>query len=83
MLLTFFLVWYHDVTIRTWGPRRLATVSCMGIMLIIVKEGSTKVVNDLEVTKDRGAQTKTKAKRLKIEHYYISAITFLSTKAIP
>ena len=69
MLPTFFLVWYHEVMVRTWGPRRLATVSCMGTTLITVKEGSTKVVNDLEVTKDRGAQTKTEAKRPKIEHY--------------
>ena len=52
-------------------------------MVTTVKEGSTKVVNDLEVTKDRGAQMETEAKRLKIEHYYISAITFLSMKAIP
>ena len=79
MLPTFFLIWYHDVTIGTRGPRRLATLSCMGTMLTTVKEGSTKVVNDLQVTKDRGTQTKTEAKRLKIEHYYISAITFLST----
>ena len=67
MLPTFFLVWYHDVTVRTWGPWRLATVSCMGTMLTTVKKGSTKVVNVLEVTKDRGAQTKTKVKRLKIK----------------
>ena len=25
----FFLVWYHDVTVRTRGPRRPATVPCI------------------------------------------------------
>ena len=46
----------------------------------MLKKFATKVVNNLEVTKDRGAQMKTEVKRLKIEHYYIK---FLSTKAIP
>ena len=62
MLPTFFLIWYHDVMVGTRGPRRLATLSCMGTMLTTVKEGFTKVVNDLQVNKDRGTQTKTEAK---------------------
>ena len=30
MLPGFFLVWYYDFMVRTWGHRRLATVPCMG-----------------------------------------------------
>ena len=29
LVTVFFLVWYHDVAVKTWGPRRQATYSTM------------------------------------------------------
>ena len=39
MLPAFFLVWYHDVMVKSRGPGRPATVPCIGAMLTTVKEG--------------------------------------------
>ena len=45
MLPAFFLVWYHDVMVKTWGHGRPATVPCIGATLTTVKEGCyTKIV---------------------------------------
>ena len=67
---TFFLVWYHDVTVRTRGPRRLATVSRMGATITTGRRLNLIPRSDqgLRCT-DEDAQTKTEVKRLRIEHY--------------
>ena len=61
---------YHDVAFRKWGfpnlgvPRRLVTLQCMGTTLTTIM-ASTKVVRS---RKDRGAQMKIEAKRMRIKH---------------
>ena len=52
MLPTFVLVWYHDVTVNSG----------------FLETSYSAMHRSLGVTKDQGAQTKTKVKRLRIEH---------------
>ena len=60
MLLAFFLVWYHDVVVRTQVPRRLATVPCIGATLTtVVRPRSDRASRCTD--KDRNKETEDRA----------------------
>ena len=76
MLPAFYLVQYHDVTVRTWISRRPATVPCIGTTLITtVEEGCYyKVVRPTSdqglrcTDKDRSKETEDQALISAIKH---------------
>ena len=64
MLLAFFLVWYHDVTIRLGSPE---TVPCLEAMLLLLRK--VCYIKIVRPRSDQGLRcTKTKVKRLRNEH---------------
>ena len=78
MLPAFFLVWHHDVMVKTWGPMRPATVPCIGATLTTVKEGCyTKIVRPRSdqalrrTDNDRSKDTEEQALISAIKHFQV------------